>query len=122
MLHSSTMFAEETMFRHFLPIPTDFQDASQMMTLICALLAYEFILTMAIMRVLPNGVEDKLYLISCITMIPKCFIMVYLCTTVVLSYDQFDFEELIYWTGPDGKKKDDFYIMFFAGKSISQKR
>ena len=79
-----------------LPLPNDYQDFNQVVLFIISLCLIEFIVTAAVIYILPTGVEDKLYLNSCIITIPKVAIMLYYITLVVQKSFGGDTLEIVY--------------------------
>ena len=101
-------------FGMVLPFPNDFQDFSQVSLFVAVICIIEILVTIMITNLLPSGVEDKLYLNSCILTFPKVCIMMYFAVQVCWTGKDLDFEGLVYHT-QDGVPLDYFNIgMFFC--------
>ena len=102
------------MLAMILPFPNDFQDFSQVSLFIAVICIIEILVTIFITNVLPSGVEDKLYLNSCILTLPKVCIMMYFAVQVCWTGRNLNCEGLVYHT-QDGVPLDYFHIgMFFC--------
>lgn len=99
-------------FGMLLPLPENFQDWSQVGLFVAVLCMIEIIITMVIVNLLPSGVEDKLYLNSCIITLPKVFIMMYFVVQTVWNGRDYGMEEQVYHT-KDGVPLDYFNIGVF---------